>query len=281
MPAKESNQGFVIAIGAIFAWLTLASPVQSQDHDAHGQHGAPAPAGASQRIEAKLSAPDSIRPNQQVPLTVQVQDAQGQRITAYERFQEALMHMIVVSDDLRFFNHLHPEHDGNGNFKVTTRFPAPGAYTLFCDYKPAGRAEQVSVLKLAVPGAMPVTPAIDTATTVKHFAQTTVTLGVSPAQLKAATDTLVTFDLRQKENGQPVADLQPYLGEKGHLVIIKQSSPLSGADYIHAHALKEGNGAAVQFMTRFPRPGLYKLWGQFNRGGTILTADFWVDVKPH
>ncbi|BCL38001.1 hypothetical protein [Nostoc sp. MS1] len=33
------------------------------------------------------------------------------------------------------------------------------------------------------------------------------------------------------------------------------------------------------YITKFPKPGKYKLWGQFNRNGKIVTADFWVNVQ--
>jgi hypothetical protein len=68
------------------------------------------------------------------------------------------------------------------------------------------------------------------------------------------------------------------LGEKGHLVIVKQSSPLTKLDYIHAHGVKDSPSNQVEFITSFPRSGVYKLWGQFNRNDKIITADFWVNV---
>lgn len=40
-------------------------------------------------------------------------------------------------------------------------------------------------------------------------------------------------------------------------------------------------GNKVQFMTSFPQPEKYKLWGQFNRNGKIIVADFWVNVAPN
>ncbi len=75
-----------------------------------------------------------------------------------------------------------------------------------------------------------------------------------------------------------IKDLQPYLGEKGHLVIIKNSQKLTKSDYIHAHALKNSPTGEIDFATSFPQPGKYKLWLQFNRNGKINTADFWVNV---
>lgn len=103
-------------------------------------------------------------------------------------------------------------------------------------------------------------------------------LTFSKPTIKANRETKLTFDLREKFSNQPLADLQPYLGEKGHLVILRQSSTLTAADYIHAHAAKDLPASQVHFITSFPQPGLYKLWGQFNRNGKIVVADFWVKV---
>ena len=33
------------------------------------------------------------------------------------------------------------------------------------------------------------------------------------------------------------------------------------------------------FHTVFPRPGRYKVWGQFKRGEEIIVADFVLDVR--
>jgi hypothetical protein len=54
------------------------------------------------------------------------------------------------------------------------------------------------------------------------------------------------FDLKQLD-GKPVTGLEAYLGEKGHLVIIRKSAPLNDKDYIHAHAMKEGWGPMMNF----------------------------------
>lgn len=279
MNIKELNKGLIIGIGLVLVWIAFASNAMSQGHGAHTQHETPSSASPEQHFEATLSTPEAVKPAQMATLTIHIQDAHGHKVTDFKMFQEALMHLIVVSEDLQFFDHLHPKYDGHGNFEITTKFPTAGMYTLFSDYKPAGQAEQVSVLKLEIPGTNPAAPVIDTKITEKMFAETMVRFSVSPTPLKADDETMVTFDLREAATGQPVNDLHPYLGEKGHLVIIRQSPNLTRADYIHAHAMKDGEASVIQFMTNFPQPGLYKLWGQFNRSGTIITADFWVDVK--
>ncbi|MEG3900934.1 hypothetical protein QUB19_02155 [Microcoleus sp. B4-C5] len=246
-----------------------------QHHDGgHSGHSDAEPANAI----AKLTVPSNIAPKTPVPLVIEVQNKEGKSIADFDKFQEQLMHLIVVSDDLQYFNHIHPTYKGNGRFEVQTDFPGSGGYTLFSDYKPAEKSEQVSVLKMQVPGQALALSKVDMATT-KTSGNTKANLTFSQRQIKAGQGVNLIFNLQDASSNQPLKDLQPYLGERGHLVILKQSSPLTKADYIHAHALKDTPAGEVHFMTSFPQPGKYKLWGQFNRNGQIVTADFWVKVE--
>ena len=232
----------------------------------------------SSLAQAKLTISQSITPNTPVPLLIDINDAKGKAIANFDTFQEKLMHLIVVSDNLETFSHLHPTYKQNGRFEVEANFPKPGSYTLLSDYKPAGQSEQVSLLNVEVPGTRSSTPKIDLNRT-KMFGDTKVNLAFSQPRLNAEQDVTLMFDLKEETSNQAITDLQPYLGEKGHLVILKQSSPLTAADYIHAHALNDTPAGQVHFMTSFPQPGTYKVWGQFNRKGKIITADFWVNVE--
>jgi hypothetical protein len=99
---------------------------------------------------------------------------------------------------------------------------------------------------------------------------------VAPKMIQSEEEVTLTFKLNH--DGQPISDLQPYLGEKGHLVIIRQATPLTRADYVHAHALRSTADSDVSFRTQFPQSGTYKLWGQFNHAGEIAVFDFWVKV---
>lgn len=232
-----------------------------------------------EQAEAKLTEPKNITPNTAVMLAIDIQNSDG-IIANFDTFQEKLMHLIAVSDDLQFFSHLHPTYKQNGRFEVEASFPKAGGYTLFSDYKPSGKTEQVSVMKTRVIGNTPTAPAINLNRT-KIFGNTKVNLTLDQSGLKAGEEVMLAFDLREAASNQPVKDLQPYLGERGHLVIIKQSSPLTKVDYIHAHAhgMENNPPGEVHFMTNFPKAGKYKLWGQFNRNGRIVTADFWVNVE--
>ncbi|MBD2214741.1 hypothetical protein H6G27_33560 [Nostoc linckia FACHB-104] len=227
--------------------------------------------------QAKLKVPSHISPNQNIPISIDVQDLNGKAITNFDTFQEKLMHLIVVSDDLQFFSHIHPTYKNNGQFEVAASFPQAGGYTFFSDYKPTGKTEQVSVLKAQVSGNTIPSPEIDIQRS-KTFNDTQVNLALSETTVKAGQEVTLMFKLQDTGDQQPLTDLQPYLGENGHLVIVRNSKQLTAADYIHAHALKNTPTGHVHFMTSFPQPGKYKLWGQFNRNGKIITADFWLNV---
>jgi hypothetical protein len=96
--------------------------------------------------------------------------------------------------------------------------------------------------------------------------------------IRAGEEVVLRFNLQDATSRQPIADLQPYLGEKGHLMILRQSPTLTRKNYIHAHAVQNTPANQIHFATQFLQPGRYKLWGQFNRNGEIITADFWVEV---
>jgi hypothetical protein len=51
-------------------------------------------------------------------------------------------------------------------------------------------------------------------------------------------------------------------------------------DAVHSHPITPltSPGGPMIFQQRFPRAGAYRLWVQFQRGGSIATVAFTVDV---
>jgi hypothetical protein len=102
------------------------------------------------------------------------------------------------------------------------------------------------------------------------------------------------------KNGQPVTNLENYLGALGHSVILKANT----LDFIHTHALDgsvgqmpvmpgmdhsmeamsndmsmgEENGPQIKFATTFPSSGIYKVFTQFQHQGKVITSDYVVLV---
>ncbi len=90
------------------------------------------------------------------------------------------------------------------------------------------------------------------------------------------------FLIRLKDDGRPVNDLEPYLGAMSHCVIVPQDSQV----FVHCHPEQLNRpgpdaraGPDIPFGVIFPKPGLYKLWAQFNRKGKAIVADFVFEVK--
>jgi hypothetical protein len=257
---------------------TQVSPSIMTNHDGHSMENMNHENNSQITTKVKLTAPKSLSPNQPINLVIDIQDSTGKPVNKFDIFQEKIMHLIVVRDDLQFFDHIHPEYKENGRFEVTANFPESGNYTLFSDYKPAGNKENVSLMNITIPGTVPLPKNLEKFTKTKTISDTKVNLNISEKNIKAGQEVTLSFDLKDNKN-QPIKDLQPYLGEKGHLVIVKSSSPLTSSDYIHAHAIKNTPDGKIEFHTKFPKPGTYKMWMQFNRNGQIKTADFWVNVE--
>jgi hypothetical protein len=257
---------------------TQVSPSIMTNHDEHSMENMNHENNSQITTKVKLTAPKSLSPNQPINLVIDIQNATGKPVNKFDIFQEKIMHLIVVRDDLQFFDHIHPEYKENGRFEVTANFPESGNYTLFSDYKPAGNQENVSLMNITIPGTVPLPKNLEKFTKTKTISDTKINLNISEKNIKAGQAVMLSFDLKDNKN-QPIKDLQPYLGEKGHLVIVKSSSPLTSSDYIHAHAIKNTPDGKIEFHTKFPKPGTYKMWMQFNRNGQIKTADFWVNVE--
>ncbi len=276
-----SKPDTVIAASYNLSQSAPAVPNKSMAQSEHGGHSRQ----AIQRMTfpvtaiAKLTTPSGIKPQTIVPLVINIRDNQGKPLGQFTLFQEKLMHLIVVSDDLQYFDYLHPVYKQNGRLEVTKSFPNGGRYILLSHFKPTGQEEQVSVLNLKVDGTPAPAIPIDMATS-KPIGDIKASLELPKSGLKAGEEAMLVFKLQQS-NGALVNDLRPYLGEKGHLVIIQQSSPLARTNYIHAHPHTATNmsDGEIHFLAKFPKPGKYKIWGQFNRGGKIVVADFWVNVS--
>ena len=213
--------------------------------------------------------PSPPRAGQPAVIRVTVRDARDRAVLDLEPSHERLMHVAIVSRDLRHFAHVHPEPDGT-SFRVEHTFAEGGEHLLFADYQQPGRGQVVDRHPIRVEGS--VRPAAEP-------------LGVSPpsvrtggvelklqvdGELFARQSALLRFDVADAQTGQAVADLEPYLGAKAHFLVLSAD----GEDFVHAHAIEDADPARLTAHAVFPRPGLYKLWAQLQRRGTVVTVPF-------
>jgi hypothetical protein len=214
------------------------------------------------------------QPNKDTLITIHIQDKNGKPIDKFDIVHEKQLHLIVVSKDLSFFSHIHPDYKGKGEFTITTQFPASGQYELIADFTPNGlgamnKSQWITVTGDA-PAAKPITP---DASLTKVVDGKEVTLNID--HLMANMEANLNFNIKDAQSKQPISDLQPYLGAVGHVVILNQD----GSNYLHVHPTDEtSKGPDAKFMTTFPHSGVFKIWGQFQENGKVFIVPFVVKV---
>ncbi|MCZ8522829.1 MULTISPECIES: hypothetical protein [Paenibacillus] len=241
--------------------------------EGHGEHTGASQPAADTQVVWKLN-PEQPQAGQDTQVSMEVRDAKGEPVEKFDTNHEKLMHLIVVSKDLSYFDHLHPAYEGKGRFDITTKLPAGGEYKLFADYVPAGGSattgsEWVKAEGTA-PAARPLEPDSQLTRTVEGK-EVTLTTGT----LAAGQEVMLTFHLSDAETKQPIRNLEPYLGAVGHVVILDAAAE----QYLHVHPVDEkATGPEAQFMTTFPKSGTYKIWGQFQQSGRTFIVPFTVKV---
>ncbi len=199
------------------------------------------------------SAPAAIPVGKPATWTLQITDAKsGDNINDFEIEMTKKMHLIVVKNDLSWFNHIHPEFKGDGKFVVTTALPTAGTYKLYADYTVKGIGQEIPQFEFATAGET-VKAANVTLTPDKPQGMWLVNkfnshpegepeetggkpyevaLMPMPSPIVAGQDTMLHFQIRN-DKGVPVKDLQPYLGAMGHCVILSNDTNL----YLHSHPM--------------------------------------------
>lgn len=241
----------------------------------HAGHGGDTDQAAAD-VQATFSfAGGAAKAGERTELTVQVSDPHGKPVNDFQVSHEKLLHLIVVSRDLTYFNHIHPEYKGGGTFTVATTFPAGGDYKLFADFIPTGRSGATLSRWVKIEGKEEAQDAIAAdAKLVKEAAGKQVELALGST--KAKEDVTLTFTIRDAKTMKGIDSLEPYLGAVGHVVILSADAE----QYIHVHPLDEkAKGPKAQFAASFPKSGTYKIWGQFQHKGEVFTVPFVVDVK--
>jgi len=207
-----------------------------------------------------------------VPVSFTIEDADGNPVTEYDVEHEKELHLIAVRRDFSGFQHVHPERADDGTWSTTVNLTS-GQWRLFADFKATG-AEAITLGNdLAVRGDnQPAEPpsADSTTATVDDY---TVTL---EGDLAAGAEAKLTLNVTR--DGEPVTDLEPYLGAYGHLVALRAGD----LAYLHVHP--EGTpddgvtapGPDVVFFANVPSPDRYHLFLDFKHEGVVRTAAFTV-----
>ena len=261
------------SVGTAVGPVSAGSPAQSapaQSAPAHvDDHAATTsghePGGLASTSDGYTFVPDTTTLGSGT-FAFRITGPDGVPVTAFDQVHDRQLHLVVVRRDATGFQHVHPERDAAGTWRVPLTVPAGGVYRAFADFTPTGGPETTLGVDLFAPGDFqPVAQAPSRTSTVDGY---TVTLdgelvpgATSPLRLNVTRD------------GAPVTDLQPYLGAYGHLVALR------GGDlaYLHVHPGSTAtSGPVVGFDAEVPSAGTYRMFFDFQVGGVVRTADFTV-----
>jgi len=205
------------------------------------------------------------------PFTFRVLGPDGAPVTQYTESHDKDLHLIVVRRDLSGFQHVHPTRRTDGTWSVPLAVAAPGQYRVFADFRPAARDKGLTLgIDVPAPGDYQprALPAPNRTADVDGY---TVTLA---GELTPGSSSKLTLTVGH--GGAPVTDLQPYLGAYGHLVALRDGD----LAYLHVHPdgmPGDGRTAAgpdIVFHAEVPSAGAYRLYLDFQHGGTVRTAEF-------
>lgn len=280
-----------------------SSPSTMQSNHHHGE------SGANGRLVTRYGGPVAVslstqpekpQPATPVTITYTLKDRAGSPLTI-DKLQvthEHPMHLIVVSQDLRHFSHIHPADQGDGSYAVADTLPEKGGYLLFNEFFTLDGTAQIERHGLTTADTGPSEAAANLSPDLGRPQQ----VGGLAATLTAATEKVrrrapTTFTLTLSKDGKPVTDLEPYLGAPCHVVIISADTK----QFAHTHGdLPAGQeatmtqlptadhqpltpgmrfGPSVRFTHTFMQAGLYRVWVQIGYGGEVLTLGSNVQVN--
>lgn len=112
-----------------------------------------ATAGRDYTVALQTSPARSVA-GEPVTMTFAIRTADsGDLVREFETIHERWLHLLMVTEDLAWFEHQHPARGADGLFRLTWRFPRPGRYRLYADFTPADGDNQVKPIDLTVGGA--------------------------------------------------------------------------------------------------------------------------------
>ena len=207
-----------------------------------------------------------VQPGKETLLKFTINDLQAKKpISDLDIVHDKIMHVVLVRDDLKHFEHVHPEAAGQGVFSVPFNFTASGTYRIWIDFTIDGMQHIVD-FDINVPG--------------NAEAGEKDTLGglkvnfISSKEIAEGKETELKFEIFDSNNN-PVPITEKFLAANAHLIAIDET--LEEFNHNHDESFDKGN--KIAFKHKFTKSGKYGLWVQFLVEGKVRTAGFDIAVE--
>lgn len=238
------------------------------------------PAGRTQKTRPYILTASSpgARAGLGSELRLAITDAKTKSVVKdFDEAHTKRFHLLLASKDFVWFLHEHPVQAADGTWSVRVTFPAGGEYWVYADVAPIGKGSMILASKLSVAGAKPTwitswAPNLGPVSDADLSGQLMLPKGGVPV----GSTSMIAVRLIDKSSRKPIEDLQPWLGAMGHLMIFSSD----GQTVVHSHpASEEVIDGTVKFSARFPKAALYRAFAQFQRGGSVRTLSFTIEVR--
>ncbi len=232
-----------------------------------------------------LSAhPPAIRAGQPATLTFVVRHPDTRDVVrTFATVHDRQFHLFIVSHDLEYYDHVHPEMRPDGSWTIQVTLPDAGYYKLIADFLPLGGTPQILPRLLVTAHAGDLSQArarLQDDGLEKRSGSMRVALALPSDGLVAGREDTLRYHIVDAATGEPVNDLEPYLAAFGHTLVLSEDT----LEYVHAHPIEQlpenleraAGGPDLTFNAILPKPGRYRLWTQVKRGGVVTTTRFTV-----
>ncbi|MBI4452402.1 hypothetical protein HY637_03160 [Candidatus Woesearchaeota archaeon] len=207
-----------------------------------------------------------VQPGKEAVLKFTINELQSKKpVLDLDIVHDKIMHVVLVRNDLKHFEHIHPEASGAGVFSAPFNFTASGAYRIWIDFTINGMQHIVD-FDINIPG--------------NAEAEEKYTLGglkvnfISSKEIAAEKEAELKFEIFDSNN-KPVPITEKFLVANAHLMAIDEA--LEGFNHNHDENFDKDN--KIAFKHKFTKPGKYKLWVQFSAERKVRTASFDVVVE--
>lgn len=228
----------------------------------------------------------------------------GELVREFAMVHEQRYHLFVISQDMEHFEHIHPVQRNDGVWWIDVTLPRPGYYKVLSDFVPQGGPAQFIARPLVtadhagdlVADSAQLSPDASMTQTAGGL---TATLSFDPPTFIAGLYGHLNFYLTDAATGEPVSDLQTYLGAFGHTLIMSEDM----LDYVHSHPIDLSSGfdeesgpmlfmipmgvdpetlrggPEIVFDGLMPRAGRFRAFTQFRWRNELHTFVFTFDVE--
>jgi hypothetical protein len=237
----------------------------------------PSPRIGEYRMDVAITPGAGGRGASKLRLTVR-EPGSDRPVSSFATIHERLLHLFIIDRQLEYFRHLHPRQLADGTFELRENIPV-GQFMVIADFLPLTGRPQMLQRAIVTPGYRG--PLLSVAPNVTADAESPkidrgVRVKLEASGLKAGKEATLRFTLSDAATNAPISDLEPYLGAPGHALLVK--TDLTESNHVHPEE-PATHGPVITFQPLMPAAGLYKVWLQFQRRGTVATVPFVVSVE--